>query len=105
QAVYPCSSFLCLTLLLPPSSSLFPYTSLFRSGMKRGSLVFCADSPALLPTFRYDCRYRPVFLSIYLRRLKAWGFSVSEEVLRASWHRYSGDLVSLGKGGILARVP
>ncbi|MBI1916788.1 MAG: formylmethanofuran dehydrogenase subunit C [Planctomycetes bacterium] len=75
------------------------------AGMKRGSLVFCADPPALLPTFRYDCAYRPVFLSLYLRQLKAWDFPVSDEVLRASWRRYSGDLVALGKGEILARIP
>jgi formylmethanofuran dehydrogenase subunit C len=73
------------------------------AGMKRGSIVFAASVPALLPTFRFDCVYRPVFLSIYLRQLRAWGFAVPEDVLRSKWRRFSGDLVSLAKGEILIR--
>ena len=41
------------------------------AGMRRGSIIASsedeANSPALLPSFRYDCRYRPQFLAIYLQ--------------------------------------
>jgi formylmethanofuran dehydrogenase subunit C len=71
------------------------------AGMKRGTLAFLGGPPALLPTFRYACTYQPVFLSIYLRQLRAWGFPVEERFLHGRWRRYSGDLVALGKGEIL----
>src|SRR5262245_34429364 len=74
------------------------------AGMKRGTIVFAGPAPTLLPTFRADCGYRPVFLAIYLRQLKAWGFPVGDELMRGQWRRYSGDLVSLGKGEVLVRV-
>ena len=71
------------------------------AGMKRGSLVFCGTRPALLPTFRYDCEYAPVFLNLYLRQLRHWGFPVAERFFMGRWRRYSGDLVALSKGEIL----
>jgi formylmethanofuran dehydrogenase subunit C len=74
------------------------------AGMKRGTLALFGDPPALLPTFRFDCVYRPIFLKLYLRQLRAWGFPVPEELDRRSFRRYSGDLVALGKGEILHLV-
>ncbi len=71
------------------------------AGMKRGSLAFFGEPPQLLPSFRYDCTYRPAFMAVYLRQLKAGGFPIDERFLGGSWKRYSGDLVSLGKGEIL----
>jgi formylmethanofuran dehydrogenase subunit C len=71
------------------------------AGMKRGTLAFLGPPPALLPTFRYACTYRPVFLALYLRQLRAWDFPVEERFLGGSWRRYSGDLVALGKGEVL----
>jgi formylmethanofuran dehydrogenase subunit C len=71
------------------------------AGMKRGSIVLCGPAPALLPTFRFDCEYRPVFLALYLRQLRAWGFPVAERLFSGTWRRYSGDLVALGKGEVL----
>ncbi len=71
------------------------------AGMKRGSLVFCGGQPALLPTFKYDCAYRPPFLRLYLRQFRAWGFAVRDEYLEGTYRRYSGDLVALGKGEVL----
>jgi len=71
------------------------------AGMKRGTLAFFDTAPPLLHSFRYACTYRPVFMALYLRQLKAWGFPIDERFLRGSWKRYSGDLVSLGKGEIL----
>jgi formylmethanofuran dehydrogenase subunit C len=70
------------------------------AGMKRGTIAV-GGAVALLPTFRYDCDYRPVFLEIYLRQLMAWGFAAMERFLGGSWRRYSGDLVALGKGEVL----
>lgn len=71
------------------------------AGMKRGSIVVCGGHPALLPTFRYACTYRPAFLPLYLRQLRDWGFAVRDEFLTGMYRRYSGDLVALGKGEIL----
>lgn len=73
------------------------------AGMKRGTLAFFGPAPVLLPTFRFSCSYEPVFMQLYLRRLRDWGFPISEEFLRSRWRRYSGDLVALGKGEILIR--
>lgn len=69
--------------------------------MKRGTIALFGPRPALLPTFRFDCTYQPVFLRIYLRQLQAWGFPVPEESLHGFYQRYSGDLVALGKGEVL----
>jgi formylmethanofuran dehydrogenase subunit C len=71
------------------------------AGMKRGTLAFLGPPPALLPSFRYACTYLPVFLALYLRRLKEWGLPVDERHLRGRWRRYCGDLVALGKGEVL----
>jgi formylmethanofuran dehydrogenase subunit C len=71
------------------------------AGMKRGTLAFGGTAPPLLPTFRYSCTYRPVFLALYLRRLRAWGLPVEGRYLSGCWRRYCGDLVALGKGEIL----
>lgn len=71
------------------------------AGMKRGTIAVFAESVPLLPTFRYDCAYRPVFMNIYLRQLRDWGFPGIERYLHGTFHRYSGDLVALGKGEIL----
>ena len=74
------------------------------AGMKRGTLAVFGGPPELLPTFRYDCVYQPVFLRLYLRQLRAWGFAVDERFERGAWRRHSGDLVALGKGEVLCFV-
>lgn len=71
------------------------------AGMKRGSLVFGGGVPTLLPTFRFDCDYRPVFLNVYLRQLRAWKFPIHDHLFTGFWQRHSGDLLSSGKGEIL----
>lgn len=73
------------------------------AGLKRGSVVLFGGAVPLLPTFRYDCTYQPVFLRLYLQRLRAWGFPVQDELLHSTYQRFSGDLVALGKGEILCR--
>ncbi|HMC66689.1 MAG TPA: formylmethanofuran dehydrogenase subunit C [Gemmataceae bacterium] len=71
------------------------------AGMKRGTIALFGDSPQLLPTFRYDCTYRPVFMGLYLRQLRACGFAIGGEHLEGCYRRFSGDLVAMGKGEVL----
>lgn len=71
------------------------------AGMKRGTLAFAGRLPGLLPSFRYDCDYRPAFLGLYFRRLRSWGFPVPDRLFSGNWRRFSGDLIELGKGEIL----
>ncbi len=71
------------------------------AGMKRGTIALFGERPQLLPTFRLDCIYRPVFMGLYLRQLREWGFPVAENSRDDFYQRYSGDLVGLGKGEIL----
>ncbi len=77
----------------------------YGAGMKRGTIShFPSDGGgtlAVLPSFRLDCVYRPVFLRLYLRALARWGFPLPAGVEAGSYERYSGDLVALGKGEIL----
>jgi formylmethanofuran dehydrogenase subunit C len=71
------------------------------AGMKRGTVALFGERAALLPTFRFDCVYRPVFMDLYLRQLHDWRFPIQKEFSRSSYRRYSGDLVALGKGEVL----
>src|SRR5262249_24960285 len=71
------------------------------AGVKRGSPVFAGPGPQVLGTFRGASVSEPVWLALYLRRLKAWGYAVPEPLFAARWRRWSGDLVSLGKGEVL----
>jgi formylmethanofuran dehydrogenase subunit C len=71
------------------------------AGMKRGTIALFAGPTQLLPTFHFDCTYRPVFMDLYLRRLAAWGFERASSCTRGSYQRFSGDLVALGKGEVL----
>jgi len=71
------------------------------AGLKRGTVAIFGAAPQLLPTFRFDCVYRPVFLRVYLRYLCAAGFAEAQQFIEGSYRRYSGDLVSVGKGELL----
>ncbi|MBI3864254.1 MAG: formylmethanofuran dehydrogenase subunit C [Planctomycetia bacterium] len=71
------------------------------AGMKRGTIAAFGRPPELLSTFRYACRLEPLFLRPYFRWLRTAGFPVAAEHEHGACHRYSGDLVSLGKGEIL----
>ncbi len=75
------------------------------AGMRRGTLgLFASASPPdMLPTFRHACTYRPVYLQLYLRALKRWGFPVPDACFTARYHRYLGDFLEYGKGEILIR--
>jgi formylmethanofuran dehydrogenase subunit C len=74
------------------------------AGMRRGTIAFLgADSPQMLPTFRPACAYQPVFLRFILLSLRSLGFGVSDKALDATYRRYCGDFLELGKGEILVR--
>jgi formylmethanofuran dehydrogenase subunit C len=79
------------------------------AGMKRGTIAVMKGStgggePDLLPTFRLDCEYQPVFMRLYLAALRRAGFPFPGEVQLGSFRRYSGDLVALGRGEILVHI-
>jgi formylmethanofuran dehydrogenase subunit C len=72
------------------------------AGMKRGTIGLFGPGPVdILSTFASTGRYRFPFLTIYLRRLKEWGFPVPPEVFSRELERYNGDLVEGGQGEIL----
>ena len=71
------------------------------ANMKRGTIALFGPPAPLLPTFRFDCVYRPVFMRLYLRQLAQWGFTPAAHPLDGNYRRFSGDLVSLGKGEVL----
>ncbi len=87
------------------AGSLFAFGRLGRNpglGMKRGTIVALgSEPPELLPTFVASGRYRFPFLTIYLKRLAAWGFRVPAEMFSAEMGRYNGDLADGGHGEIL----
>jgi len=70
------------------------------AGMKRSTIV-AYRQPELLPTFAFDCVYRPIFLQLILQTLHLEGFFIEEEWRTGAYRRYSGDLNALGKGEIL----
>jgi formylmethanofuran dehydrogenase subunit C len=74
------------------------------AAMKRGTVLFCGPAPTLLPTFRFDCDYEPVFPALYFRQLRQWGFPFDETLTTGSWRRFSGDLTALGRGEVLHRI-
>jgi formylmethanofuran dehydrogenase subunit C len=100
-----CGDFAGISLLAGSIFLFGPCGSRPGAGMKRGTLVLLGSTPALLPSFRYSSTYEPmpVFLSLYLRQLREWGFPGAEQRWEGSWRRYCGDLVSLGKGEIFVR--
>jgi hypothetical protein len=49
--------------------------------------------------------FQPIFLSIYLRQLSAWGFTPAAPFMKGRYRRFSGDLVALGKVEVLIRQP
>jgi formylmethanofuran dehydrogenase subunit C len=74
----------------------------FGAGMKRGTIVIqgMADVEPL-PTFVPSGRWRPPFLTIYLKQLRAWGFPATLADASSGWERYNGDLAAGGQGEVL----
>jgi formylmethanofuran dehydrogenase subunit C len=73
------------------------------AGMKRGSIVAFGEAPELLPTFRYACSYRPVFLQFYLQSLTTSGIIEGPGLPDGEFRRYVGDMNSGGRGEVLVR--
>lgn len=73
------------------------------AGMKRGTIAAFGEAPELLPTFRYACRFEPVFLRFYLRRLSEWGIWAETDLMDSCFRRHVGDVNGVGKGEILIR--
>jgi formylmethanofuran dehydrogenase subunit C len=72
------------------------------ANMRRGTIgLFGPHAPALLPTFRYGCRYRPTFLAVHLAELRRLGYPVDDRLLTCDVDIYHGDLVTTGRGEIL----
>jgi formylmethanofuran dehydrogenase subunit C len=70
------------------------------AGLRRGSIITMAPA-APLATFVFSCVYRPPFLGLYLRRLRALGLAVSDEQLEGRYARWCGDALELRRGEIL----
>lgn len=70
------------------------------AGMKRGTVVSMHEAE-LLPTFTYDCTYRPNFLRYYFLHLRKLGLAISETSINGSYQRWCGDSIELNKGEIL----
>jgi formylmethanofuran dehydrogenase subunit C len=70
------------------------------AGMRRGSIVTMAPTTPLA-TFVFSCMYRPPFLRLYLRRLRALGLDISDDRLDGRYARWCGDGLELRRGEIL----
>lgn len=68
---------------------------------KRGTLV--TARPVEVPlTFRYACTYRPLFVTLLLRSVRArYGVAIDETWITGVYRRFSGDFAELGRGEIL----
>jgi formylmethanofuran dehydrogenase subunit C len=73
------------------------------AGLKRGTIV-SMEGAELLPTFTYDCIYRPTFLSFYLLHLRKMEFDIADEAICGNYERWSGDSIELNRGEILLYV-
>jgi formylmethanofuran dehydrogenase subunit C len=70
------------------------------AGMRRGSIVTMAPVTPL-STFAFACTYRPPFLRLYLRRLRALGLAVPDAAIDGRYARWCGDTLELRRGEIL----
>lgn len=70
------------------------------AGMNRGTIV-AFNELELLPTFKHDSTYNPIFLRVFLRELRKHGLPIKQEHIAGLYDRFSGDLAALGKGEIL----
>jgi formylmethanofuran dehydrogenase subunit C len=70
------------------------------AGLLRGTIV-AFQAPELLPTFRFDCSYRPDFLRLIFQELQRQGVNIPDSHTTGVYRRYSGDFNRLGKGEIL----
>ena len=69
-------------------------------GNRRGSLVSAVPLTPL-PTYTFAAWGRLPALELQLRRVKALGLPVADELLTARWARWSGDALELNRGELL----
>ncbi len=74
------------------------------AGMRRGTIGFLGAPPPLLPSFRRACRLRPLVLQLIYRHLQRHDFNVADDLFRADYELYNGDLIEGGRGEILLRA-
>ena len=74
------------------------------AGMRRASIV-AMTAATLLPTYARACTYRPPFLRLCLRRLRALGLPVTDEQIEGRYTRWSGDAAELRRAEILILEP
>ena len=74
------------------------------AAMRRGTIVAMSEV-ALLPTFGFACSYRPPFLGLYLRHLRALGLPVTDGQIEGRYARWSGDGLELSRGEVLILEP
>jgi len=74
------------------------------AGMRRASIV-AMTTATLLPTYARACTYRPPFLRLCLRRVRALGLPVTDEQIEGRYTRWSGDSVELRRAEILILEP
>jgi formylmethanofuran dehydrogenase subunit C len=74
------------------------------AAMRRGTIVAMSEV-ALLPTFAFACTYRPPFLRLYLRHLRALGLPLTDDHIEGRYARWSGDGLELRRGEILVLEP
>jgi formylmethanofuran dehydrogenase subunit C len=70
------------------------------AAMRRGTIVAMSQLTPL-PTFSYACSYRPPFLRLYLRHLRALGLPLTDEQIEGRYARWCGDGLELRRGEIL----
>ncbi|MGE3314967.1 MAG: formylmethanofuran dehydrogenase subunit C [Planctomycetaceae bacterium] len=75
------------------------------AGMRRGTIGLLGNHkhPDMLPTFRAAGLEQPSFLHFYLHELRRNGFDVPDDCFTASYRRFCGDMLEMGKGEILVR--
>jgi formylmethanofuran dehydrogenase subunit C len=74
------------------------------AAMRRGTIV-AMSHVTLLPTFGFACSYRPPFLRLYLRHLRALGLPLTDEQIDGRYARWCGDGLELRRGEILMLEP
>src|SRR5919202_2474249 len=70
------------------------------ASMRRGTIVGMSQVTPL-PTFSYACSFRPPFLRLYLRHLRALGLPLTDEQIEGRYARWCGDALELRRGEIL----
>ncbi len=75
------------------------------ASMRRGSIVFLDSNgvPDVLPTFKAAGPHPGDFLNMYFAHLRNVGFPLPDATSDATFERFTGDHLELGKGEILIR--